>query len=131
MNELYQENANQVQTYDEFLSKTWDIGKAGDDVAQQLLKNMLESPEVSQKLLSVFFLYNPQTGETQMLRPLPYITQFLDNIRRAMADPERNDSDVFKKLVMAFDQLNKERSNIINNQGKVIADFSEKLAKFD
>ena len=47
MNELYQENAKQVGTYDEFLSKTWDIGKAGEDVAQQLLKNMLESPEVS------------------------------------------------------------------------------------
>ena len=42
---------------------------------------MLESPEISQKLMSVFFYYNPQTGETQMLRPQAYIGQFLDNIR--------------------------------------------------
>lgn len=81
MNELYQENAKQVGAYEEFIGKTWELGKVGDDAAQQILKHMLESPEVSQKLLSVFFLYNPQTGETQMLRPLPYITQFLDNIR--------------------------------------------------
>ena len=47
MNELYQENAKQVEAYDEFLSKTWDIGKVGDDAAQQILKHMLESPEVS------------------------------------------------------------------------------------
>lgn len=59
MNELYQENSKQVESYDEFLTKTWDIGQGGDDIAQQLLKQMLESPEVSQKLLSVFFFYNP------------------------------------------------------------------------
>ena len=81
--------------------------------------------------MSVFFLYNPQTGETQMLRPLPYITQFLDNIREMMADPNRNDSEAFKTIIEAFDQLNKERSHIINNQGQVIADFSQKLANFD
>ena len=125
MNELYQENAKQVGAYEEFIGKTWDIGKAGDDVAQQILKHMLESPEVSQKLLSVFFLYNPQTGETQMLRPLAYITQFLDNIRAMMADPNRDDSKAFKTIIEAFDQVNKERAHIVNNQGKVIADFAD------
>jgi phage-related protein len=59
MNQLYQENSRQVESYDEFLTKTWEIGQGGDDIAQQLLKQMLESPEVSQKLLSVFFYYNP------------------------------------------------------------------------
>ena len=65
-----------------------------------------------------------------MLRPLAYITQFLDNIREMMADPNRDDSKAFKTIIEAFDQLNKERSHIVNNQGKVIADFSEKLAKY-
>lgn len=47
-----------------------------------------------------------------------------------MADPNRDDSKAFKTIIEAFDQMNKERSHIINNQGKVIADFSEKLAKY-
>jgi hypothetical protein len=131
MNELYQENSKQVESYDEFLTKTWDIGQGGNDIAQQLLKQMLESPEVSQKLLSVFFFYNPQTGQTQMLRPSAYIGQFLDNIRQMMADPNRDDFKAFKTLIEAFDQLNKERSHIVNNQGEVIGDFAERIAKFD
>ena len=131
MNDLYQVNSKQVESYDEFLTKTWDIGQAGDDVAQQLLRQMLESPEISQKLLSVFFYYNPQTGETQMLRPSAYIGQFLDNIRQMMSDPNRDDSKAFRTLIEAFDQLNKERSHIINNQGQVIADFADKLANYD
>ena len=131
MNQLYQENAKQVGAFDEFLTSTWEIGKGGDDIAQQLLKQMLESPEVSQKLMSVFFYYNPQTGETEMLRPSTYIGQFLDNIREMMSDPERDDSEAFKTIIESFDQLNKERSHIINNQGKVIADFADKIAKFD
>jgi len=66
-----------------------------------------------------------------MLRPASYIGKFLDNIRKMMSDPNRDDSKAFKTLIKAFDQLNKERSHIINNQGKVIADFSERIAKFD
>ena len=131
MNRLYQENAKQVSAYDEFLTSTWEIGQAGDDVAQQLLRQMLESPEISQKLLSVFFFYNPQTGKTEMLRPSAYIGQFLDNIRNMMADENRDDSKAFKTIIEAFDQLNKERSHIVNNQGEVIADFAEKLSKYD
>ena len=131
MNELYQENSRQVESYDEFISKTWDIGKGGEDIAQQLLKQMLESPDISQKLLSVFFYYNPQTGETQMLWPSAYISGFLDNIRKMMSQPDRKDSEAFKTIIQAFEQLNVERSHIINNQGKVIADFSDKLANYD
>ena len=47
MNELYQENAKQVESYDEFIAKAWELGKVGSDAAQQILKSMLESPEVS------------------------------------------------------------------------------------
>ena len=68
-------------------------------MAQQLLKQMLESPDISQKLLSVFFYYNPQTGETEMLRPASYIGQFLDNIRSMMSNPDRNDAKAFKTLI--------------------------------
>ena len=64
MNKLYQENSSQVNTYDEFISKTWEIGKVGDDAAQQVMKALLESSDLSQKLLSVMFYYNPQTGDT-------------------------------------------------------------------
>ena len=99
MNQLYQENAKQVASYEEFIQKTWDIGQVGPDVAQQLLKQMLESPDISQKLLSVFFYYNPQTGETEMLRPASYIGQFLDNIRSMMSNPDRNDAKAFKTLI--------------------------------
>ena len=66
-----------------------------------------------------------------MLRPSAYIGQFLDNIRQMMADPNRDDFKAFKTLIEAFDQLNKERSHIVNNQGEVIGDFAEKIAKFD
>ena len=48
-----------------------------------------------------------------------------------MSDPNRDDSKAFKTLIEAFDQLNKERSHIVNNQGEVIADFADKIAKFD
>ena len=73
MNTLLQENSKHVTTYDEFISKIWEIGKGNDDLAQNALKGMLESPDVSQRLLSVFFYYNPQTGKTMMLRPATYI----------------------------------------------------------
>ena len=131
MNDFYQKNAKQVSSYDDFLTKTWEMGKAGADTAQQVMKAMLESPEISQKLLSVFFYYNPQTGNTEMLRPQAYIGQFIDNIRKMMSDPNRDDSQAFKMLVEAFDQLNQERSNIVSNQAAVIGEFSEKIANFD
>ena len=115
MTNLYHENAKQVGAYDDFLTKTWEIGKAGDDTAQQIMKIMLESPEISQKLLSVFFYYNPQTGNTEMLRPQAYIGQFINNIRDMVSDPNRKDSEAFKTLIEAFDQLNQERSHIVSN----------------
>ena len=65
------------------------------------------------------------------MRPSAYIGQFLDNIRQMMGDPNRDDSKAFKTLIEAFDQLNKERSHIVNNQGEVIADFADKIAKWD
>ena len=39
--------------------------------------------------------------------------------------------EAFQTFIQAFDQLNKERSHIINNQGDVIADFAERISKFD
>ena len=66
-----------------------------------------------------------------MLRPQQYIGQFIDNIRKLVSDPNRDDFKALKTIIEAFDQLNKERSHIVNNQGRVIADFSERIAKFD
>ena len=65
------------------------------------------------------------------LRPTAYIEQFLDKIRVMMSDPDRDESEALKTIVQAFEQLNMERSHIINNQGKVIADLAEKISKFD
>ena len=131
MNHHYQQNAKQVSAYDEFINKAWEMGKGGDDSAQQVLKAMLESPEISQKLLSVFFYYNPQTGMTEMMRPSAYIGQFLDNIRELVSDPDRKDLDAFKTIISAFDQMNQERSYIVSNQARVLTEFSEKIATFD
>lgn len=33
MNKLYQANAEQVGAYNQFLVKTWDMGKGSDDMA--------------------------------------------------------------------------------------------------
>lgn len=107
------------------------MGKGDEAVAAETMRQLLESPDLSQKLLSAFFYYNPQTGKTQMLRPAAYIGQFLDNIRNLMNDPERDDLEAFKTLIEAFDQLNKERSHVINNQGDIIADFAERIEKFN
>lgn len=38
-----------------------------------------------------------------MLRPAAYIGQFLDNIREAVNDPDRDDQEVFKELIEAFE----------------------------
>jgi len=32
---------------------------------------------------------------------------------------------------MAFEQVNKERSHIINKQGEIMADFAERIRRFD
>ena len=37
----------------------------------------------------------------------------------------------FRTMVNAFDQLNKERAHIINNQGKQITQFARKINNFD
>ena len=131
MNDLYQRNAQQVEAYNEFLESIWTMGSTGPNAAQQILKLLLEDADNSQRLLSAFFYYNPQTGQTMMLRPSAYIEQFLDNIRKMMSDPDRDDFEAFKKIFHAFDQLNQERSHIINNQGKVIADLAEKIGKYN
>jgi hypothetical protein len=66
-----------------------------------------------------------------MLRPAAYIGQFLDNLRQMMNAPDRDDEEAFKTVIEAFDQLNKERSHIINNQGDIIADFAERIFKLN
>lgn len=46
-----------------------------------------------------------------------------------VGNPDRDNFKTFKTIIEAFDQVNKERSHIVNNQGKVMSDFGEKLAK--
>ena len=84
-------------------------------MAQVTMKTMLESPEISQRLLSAFFYYNPLTGETQMMRPANLIGEFINKIQQAVGNPDRDTIEVFKKILLNFQQLNLERSHIVNN----------------
>lgn len=59
MNEIIQENAKSVTAYQEMLETMWKLGDNGPDAAQEVMRQMLESPELSQKLLSAFFYINP------------------------------------------------------------------------
>lgn len=68
-----------------------------------MLTTLLESPDLSQKLLSAFFYHDPGTGNTMMLRPASYIGQFIDNIRKMMADPDRDNHKSFRTIIEAFD----------------------------
>ena len=87
---MYMRNSEAVDVYNEFIEKLWEMGKGNDDIAQQLMRILLESPDFSQKLLSAFFYYEPGTGKTFMLRPTRYIAQFIQNIRKEILNPERN-----------------------------------------
>ena len=65
-----------------------------------------------------------------LLRPVSFIGQFVNNIQDLMSEG----GDWREKFIMvldAFDQLNKERSYIVNNQGTQITNFAEELAKFN
>ena len=48
-----------------------------------------------------------------------------------VSDPDRDGQETFKTIVEAFDQVNKERANYVNNHGKIMSDFAEKMAKFN
>lgn len=127
MNANYQENASQVTAYEDFIHDTWELGKATDDSAGEVLKQLLESPTLSQRLLSAFFYYNPQTGETQLMRPVNAIGEFVKNIQDMVNDPDRENLEAFQTLIEAFDQINKERGHIVNQQGETITDFSDRI----
>ena len=59
MNDIYQLNSKYVGEYSRFLDSIWEMGSVGDNAAQQILRQILEDPDNSQKLLSAFFYYNP------------------------------------------------------------------------
>ena len=63
--------------------------------------------------------------------PPAAIGKFVDNIRDKVSNEDRDNEEVFKEIVMAFEQVNKERAHIVNNQGKIIADMADRLSKFD
>lgn len=89
MEKMYQINSGQVAAYDSFLSDIWKMA-GGENVspedAQRVLEMLLEDPDYSEKILSVFFYYNPQTGETMQLWPSANINQFIGNLQRLMLD---------------------------------------------
>ena len=59
MNKLYQINSEQTVEYSEFIAGVWEKGKGGDETSFQTMRILLESPELSQKLLSAFFYLDP------------------------------------------------------------------------
>lgn len=70
--------------------------------AQRVLEMLLEDPDFSEKILSVFFYYNPQTGETMQLWPMENINKFIGNLQMMMAT-EGSWRDKFKMFVDALD----------------------------
>lgn len=80
--------------------------------------------------MSAFYYYQPQTGKVLSLFPDAYIAGFLKNIRNLVSGDDAW-SEKFKTIIEAFDQINKERANIVNQQGDVITDFAEKIKNFD
>lgn len=64
----------------------WNSGNGNADQASKSIKVLLESPELSQKLLSAFYYRNPQNGKLMSTMPASYIEQFLDNIRKMVLD---------------------------------------------
>ena len=131
MSDLLDVNVKQGLQYDDMIEKLWEMGKGNDDMSQQVMKAMLESPSMSQKLLSAFFYYDIQSGKTMMTRPSAYIGQFLDNIRNAVNDPDRDNQKVFKTLIEAFEQTNKERQHIMNKQGEALEELAKGIAEFN
>ena len=77
MEKYYQLNSQQVGDYEEFIQKLWDAGKSGDITAQEVMRYMLESSSISQKLLSAFFYFDPATGKTMMMFPQAHLGQFI------------------------------------------------------
>lgn len=130
MNKLFQWNAEQTMAYDDFIAKAWEKGKGSDDASRAVMTHLLESSELSQRLLSVFYYYNPQTREVMMLRPASYIGMFLNNIREMVSDEDRDDQEAFKTIIMAFEQMNVERTDYVNKQGEAISKFANKLVSF-
>lgn len=61
------------------------------------------------------------------IRPTRFIGQFIENIRK-MVSGDMPASQMFKQLIMAFEQVNHERLLIINNQGKIIEHIASEVA---
>ena len=128
---MYQTNSKQVLEYNNFLEQAWDMGKGNPDVSKKSLRTMVESPELSQRLMSAFFYYDPQSGNVMTTRPQSFMNKFLNQIRDMVLDEDMDEEEKFKTFIEAFDQLNKERSVIINKQGDTIIKFTEKMSNLD
>ena len=103
MESLYEINTTQVMEFDKFLSGIAEMSKKNDENSERLLSMLLEDPDLSQKILSVFFYYNPQTQETQMLRPMQFIGQFVKNLQELMSPS--NSLSWRKRLELLVDAL--------------------------
>ena len=128
---MYQTNSKQVLEYNNFLEQAWEMGKGNPDVSKKSLRTMVESPELSQRLMSAFFYYDPQSGNVMTTRPQSFMNKFLNQIRDMVLDEDMDEEEKFKTFIEAFDQLNKERGVIINQQGKTIIQFTEKMSNLD
>ena len=102
MEKLYSINSKQVGVYDKFIGDLWKMSNGSDINAQNTLEMLLSSPEFSQKILSVFFYYNPQTNQTLTLRPPEEMKQFVANLQNMM-DSQGGWKDKFSMFVNALD----------------------------
>ena len=76
--------------------------------------------------MSVFFYIQPKNGKLYTTRPTRYIDMFIEKMRALIASPT-DETEKFNTIVEAFEQLNLERSDIVNSQGDAIDAFVQKI----
>lgn len=130
INKLYTTNYTQVNEYNEFLTQAWEIGKGNEEISQSELRELLTNSDLSQKLMSAFYYYNPQSGQLMSVYPESYLKGFIDNIRK-FVDGDATWEEKFRTVIEAFDQVNMERSKIVNDQGLTIDKVAQQIANAD
>lgn len=73
MSELSEKNVKQTGEYNKFLEQIWELGNGDIETSQNVIRELLESPDHSMNLMSAFYYYNPTNGEILTTRPNSFI----------------------------------------------------------
>ena len=117
INEIFQENVDQALQYDEFIAEMWKLGSLSPNHAYNVINIIMESPELSQRLLSVFYLKDPFSGQIWRTVPTDRLSGFIENVRKIYEGNLPPDQKL-REILMAFEQMNKERGDFLLNEQK-------------